>query len=56
MGKEEPIRVQGTVKQALPNARFKVELDDEGEGEESHEVLAHEIGRASCRERVHCEV
>jgi len=48
MGKEEPIRVQGTVKQALPNARFKVELD-EGEGdsdsEESHEVLAHVSGK-----------
>ncbi len=46
MGKEEPIRVQGTVKQALPNARFKVELDEgEGDSEESHEVLAHVSGK-----------
>ena len=39
MGKEEPIRVQGKVKQALPNARFKVELED------GHEVLAHVSGK-----------
>ena len=39
MPKEEPIRAQGTVKQALPNAMFKVEL------EEGHEVLAHVSGK-----------
>jgi len=39
MGKEEPIRVEGTVKEALPNAMFKVALED------GHEVLAHISGR-----------
>ncbi|MFP4175637.1 MAG: translation initiation factor IF-1 [Planctomycetota bacterium] len=39
MPKEEPIEVEGTVKETLPNARFKVELDD------GHEVLAHVSGK-----------
>ena len=39
MPKEEPIRVEGTVKETLPNAKFKVELDD------GHEVLAHVSGK-----------
>ena len=40
MAKEEPIRVEATVKEALPNAMFKVVLDNGG-----HEVLAHVSGR-----------
>ena len=39
MAKEEPIRVQAVVKEALPNAMFKVELEN------GHEVLAHVSGR-----------
>ena len=39
MPKEEPIRVEATVKEALPNAMFKVALDN------GHEVLAHVSGR-----------
>jgi translation initiation factor IF-1 len=39
MAKEEPIRVEGTVKEALPNAMFRVELQD------GHEILAHVSGK-----------
>jgi len=39
MPKEEPIRVDGKVKEALPNARFLVEL------ESGHSVLAHVSGK-----------
>lgn len=39
MAKEDSIEVEGTVKQALPNARFKVELEN------GHEVLAHISGK-----------
>ena len=39
MPKEEPIRVEAKVKEALPNARFKVELED------GHEILAHVSGK-----------
>jgi translation initiation factor IF-1 len=39
MAKEEPIRVPGRVKEALPNAMFRVTLED------GHEVLAHVAGR-----------
>ena len=39
MAKEEPIRVEATVKEALPNAMFKVELEN------GHEVLAHVSGK-----------
>ena len=39
MGKEESIRVEATVKEALPNAMFRVAL------ETGHEVLAHVSGR-----------
>ena len=39
MAKEEAIRVEGTVKEALPNAMFRVELED------GHEVLAHVSGK-----------
>ena len=39
MAKEEAIRVEGTVKEKLPNATFKVVLEN------GHEVLAHVSGR-----------
>ncbi len=39
MPKEEPIRVEATVKEALPNATFKVILEN------GHEVLAHVCGK-----------
>lgn len=39
MAKEDAIEVEGTVTQALPNARFRVEL------ESGHEVLAHISGK-----------
>jgi translation initiation factor IF-1 len=39
MPKEEPIRVQATVVEALPNARFRVKLED------GHKVLAHVSGK-----------
>lgn len=37
--KEEPIEVEGTVTEALPNAMFRVELDNK------HMVLAHVSGK-----------
>ena len=39
MAKEDSIEVEGTVIQALPNARFRVRLENE------HEVLAHISGK-----------
>jgi len=39
MPKEEPIKVQGTVKETLPNAMFKVELEN------GHQILAHISGK-----------
>ncbi len=39
MAKEEPIRVQGTVMETLPNAMFKVELENK------HQILAHISGK-----------
>jgi len=39
MAKEEPIRVQAKVIEALPNAMFRVELED------GHRVLAHVGGK-----------
>ena len=39
MAKEEPLRVEATVKEARPNARFKVVLEN------GHEVLAHVSGK-----------
>lgn len=39
MGKEESIEVEGTVLEPLPNAMFKVELDN------GHKVLAHISGK-----------
>jgi translation initiation factor IF-1 len=39
MAKKEAIEVEGTVKEPLPNAMFKVELPN------GHEVLAHISGK-----------
>ena len=39
MAKEEPIRVEATVKEALPNAMFRVTLEN------GHDILAHVSGR-----------
>ena len=39
MAKEEGISVEGTVVEALPNAMFRVELEN------GHEVLAHISGK-----------
>jgi translation initiation factor IF-1 len=39
LAKEEPILVEGTVLEPLPNATFRVELDN------GHEVLAHISGK-----------
>ena len=39
MAKEEPIRVEGIVNEALPNARFRVELDG------GHKLLATVSGK-----------
>ena len=39
MPKEEAIRVEGVVKEALPNAMFRVELEN------GHQILAHVSGR-----------
>jgi translation initiation factor IF-1 len=39
MPKEEPITVEATVREALPNAMFRVEL------ESGHEIVAHVSGK-----------
>ena len=39
MAKEKPIEVDGEIKETLPNAMFKVVLDN------NHEVLAHVSGK-----------
>ena len=39
MSKEEGIRVEGVVEEALPNAMFRVKLENE------HEILAHVSGK-----------
>ena len=39
MAKEEGIEVEGVIKEALPNAMFRVELDN------GHTVLAHISGK-----------
>ncbi len=39
MAKQKPIEVDGTILEALPNATFKVELEN------GHEVLAHISGK-----------
>lgn len=42
MAKEQPITVEGTIKETLPNAMFKVNVEI---GEKDHEVLAHVSGK-----------
>ena len=39
MAKEDRIELEGTILEALPNAMFKVEVDN------GHEILAHVSGR-----------
>ncbi|MEM7201787.1 MAG: translation initiation factor IF-1 [Planctomycetota bacterium] len=39
MAKEESITLEGTVVEALPNARFRVEVDN------GHRILAHVSGK-----------
>ena len=39
MAKDEPIRVEATVKEALPSAKFRVALEN------GHEVIAHVSGK-----------
>jgi len=39
MAKEEGIQVEGTITEALPNAMFKVELEN------GHRILAHISGK-----------
>jgi translation initiation factor IF-1 len=39
MAKQEPIKQDGTIKEALPNAQFIVRLDN------GHELLAHVSGK-----------
>ena len=39
MAKEEPIKQDGEIIEALPNAQFRVELDN------GHEILAHISGK-----------
>ena len=39
MAKEEAIEVEGTILESLPNAMFRVELDN------GHKVLAHVSGK-----------
>ncbi|MFQ6604171.1 MAG: translation initiation factor IF-1 [Fidelibacterota bacterium] len=42
MAKEKPITVEGIIKETLPNAMFRVEIDIGGK---KHEVLAHVSGK-----------
>ncbi|MAE76744.1 MAG: translation initiation factor IF-1 [Planctomycetes bacterium] len=39
MGKEEPVEVEAIVREVLPNARFRVELDG------GHRILAYVAGK-----------
>ena len=42
MTKEEAIQVEGVIKETLPNAMFRVEVEI---GDDKHEVLAHVSGK-----------
>ncbi|MFQ6676797.1 MAG: translation initiation factor IF-1 [Fidelibacterota bacterium] len=42
MAKEQPIVVDGIIKETLPNATFRVEIEI---GDTKHEVLAHVSGK-----------
>ena len=39
MAKEEAIQVEGVIKETLPNAMFRVKLEN------NHEILAHTAGK-----------
>ena len=39
MAKDDEIEIEGTIKETLPNAMFKVELEN------GHEILAHVSGK-----------
>ncbi len=39
MGKQQPIKMDGVILETLPNASFKVELDN------GHKILAHISGK-----------
>ncbi len=42
MAKEQPITIDGVIKETLPNAMFRVEVEI---GENKHEILAHVSGK-----------
>ena len=42
MAKEQAIQVEGVIKETLPNAMFRVEVEI---GDDKHEVLAHVSGK-----------
>lgn len=42
MAKEQPIKINGIIKETLPNAMFRVEIEIGGS---THEVLAHVSGK-----------
>ncbi len=42
MAKEQPITIDGIIKETLPNAMFRVEVEI---GDGAHEVLAHVSGK-----------
>ena len=46
MAKEESIQVEGKIVEPLPNAMFRVELEN------GHKVLAHVSGKRGCTIRI----
>lgn len=42
MAKEQPITIDGIIKETLPNAMFRVQIDIGGK---EHEILAHVSGK-----------
>ena len=42
MAKEKPLTIDGTIKEALPNSMFRVEIEI---GDKLHEVLAYVSGK-----------
>ena len=42
MAKEKPLTIDGTIKEALPNSMFRVEIEI---GDKQHEVLAYVSGK-----------
>ncbi|HHZ80046.1 MAG TPA: translation initiation factor IF-1 [Candidatus Marinimicrobia bacterium] len=42
MAKEKPITIDGTIKEALPNSMFRVEIEI---GDKPHKVLAYVSGK-----------